>query len=652
MYPLTDAEKKVFTDGYPQTVSITVTPLSGEAFTITEDDLVQGGLTVNRYTASGREIQIGCCSAAELTLRLNNRTGKFSDKVFQGARLYVTVSATDGVNSPIVPLGYFTVDNAPRMLSTITLTALDSMVKFDKLVEVDMSGFAAYVALQRCCQECNVTLGTTVYSSIPNYGYMITEIPDDPDLTYRQMLIWLCQIMGVNAYMDWNDELQLAFYGGGTVTLSPSNRMMSDLHENQITLTGIDIEVGETVGSAGSDGYKIAITGNRLIAESAAETLATNIWTAIGGFTYHPFTAKTLPMPWVWCGDTVSYAYNDPTMAKVGIAKVGLAKVGRTTAPTYVSVVTEVTFTVNKATALKATGESAVEKGYASLGTLTPQQKTIIEGLKTIVNEVQGSVGSVGQAMLHINDLAANTLGFYTTEDPQPDGSTIIYWHNKPTLAESNIIFKIGASGFFVSQDGGESYTRGFDDDGNAVVNILSAIGINANWLNIDDVIDRINNDGTHTINGTHVSIDGNGLSSVVQQIRDDVDAISDDLGNYSTLEQTADSVRIAIGNFSSTLTDQGVYEVTQNVSSYFSFEGDGLYVGSPGSAFKTRTSSDAFDILQGGSPIASFSALGTTTPAINLTDGLYLPPLQLNAYAHGWLITKSIVEPEEEDAA
>jgi hypothetical protein len=83
-----------------------------------------------------------------------------------------------------------------------------------------------------------------------------------------------------------------------------------------------------------------------------------------------------------------------------------------------------------------------------------------------------------------MNELAANTLGFYYTEEVQADGSTISYRHDKPTLADSKVIYKTGVDGFFLSVDGGQTWKAGFDSNGDAVLNILYAIGIQSEWIN------------------------------------------------------------------------------------------------------------------------------------------------------------------------
>ncbi|MFR3402826.1 MAG: hypothetical protein ACLTUL_11525 [Blautia faecis] len=60
-----------------------------------------------------------------------------------------------------------------------------------------------------------------------------------------------------------------------------------------------------------------------------------------------------------------------------------------------------------------------------------------------------------------MNELAANTLGFYYTDEEQDDGSVISYRHDKPTLEESQVIYKNGVDGFFLSTDGGETWKAG-----------------------------------------------------------------------------------------------------------------------------------------------------------------------------------------------
>jgi hypothetical protein len=60
--------------------------------------------------------------------------------------------------------------------------------------------------------------------------------------------------------------------------------------------------------------------------------------------------------------------------------------------------------------------------------------------------------------------------------------------HNKPTLAESKTIWKMTADAFSVSTDEGKTWNAGIDSSGNAVVNVLSAVGVQAEWIEATDL--------------------------------------------------------------------------------------------------------------------------------------------------------------------
>ena len=77
----------------------------------------------------------------------------------------------------------------------------------------------------------------------------------------------------------------------------------------------------------------------------------------------------------------------------------------------------------------------------------------------------------------------ANAMGLYKTEVVSANGGVIYYYHDRPTMADSSVVYTFNDSGFVVSTDGGQTYNAGFDVHGNAVVNVLSAIGLSADWV-------------------------------------------------------------------------------------------------------------------------------------------------------------------------
>lgn len=103
---------------------------------------------------------------------------------------------------------------------------------------------------------------------------------------------------------------------------------------------------------------------------------------------------------------------------------------------------------------------------------------------KEIGETVDQSLDAYDVKLAQMNELAANTLGFYYTEEKTEDGSIIAYRHDRPNLSESKIIYKTGIDGFFLSVDGGQTWKAGFDSNGDAVLNILYAIGIQSKWIN------------------------------------------------------------------------------------------------------------------------------------------------------------------------
>lgn len=103
---------------------------------------------------------------------------------------------------------------------------------------------------------------------------------------------------------------------------------------------------------------------------------------------------------------------------------------------------------------------------------------------KEIGDTVDKSLDAYDVKLAQMNELAANTLGFYYTEEKAADGSIIVYRHDKAELSESKIIYKNGIDGFFLSVDGGQTWKAGFDSNGDAVLNILYAIGIQSKWIN------------------------------------------------------------------------------------------------------------------------------------------------------------------------
>lgn len=176
-----------------------------------------------------------------------------------------------------------------------------------------------------------------------------------------------------------------------------------------------------------------------------------------------------------------------------------------------------------------------IRSNYSAYLAAVTEYNNWLGTFKTTANEAIMAIGGAMSddkiatydlAVQRLTNLMTNCFGVFKTEEVQDDGSVVYYMHNKPSLADSDKKWKMTADGFAVSTDGGANYGAGFDAQGNAVFNVLNAIGINANWINVGDLTvggKTGNTDGKIRVldaNGTLIaSLDKTGLMALAGYI-------------------------------------------------------------------------------------------------------------------------------------
>ncbi len=472
-YPITQDILNIFTKPYRQIADIKFYGLSAD-FNITEKDIKSDGLSINRYRVSGEKIEIGSVIAAELELKLDNTDGRFNNVRFEGAEMYVRIGSKkwdahqwENAQTHFIPFGYFTIDEAPRHLEVITLTALDRMVHFDKQVDLNLLSFPMEVStfLIRICDICNVTLGTDP-DTLPNHDYVINHAPFTVDLTYRQLLSWVAELTGTCAFIDWDGHLVLKWYTDSNTVIKPSDRFESDLKENAITITGVQVSTEEKTYLVGDDGYAFNIEDNELI-QHDAQLIAQTLYNVLGGFSYIPFSATVKPMPHLYPLDMIAFA-----------DKTGME---------YTTLITDVTFALNKNTVMEGKGETSTKSDYATANPLTKRESSIIASLQKIQNE---TLNDRIQTVIAFDELICNAMGLFKTPILQEDGSIIYYLHNLPKLEDSETIFTMTASGIAWTttgwNNGNPEWSYGVTAAGDALFRLLSAEGIEVSKINTD----------------------------------------------------------------------------------------------------------------------------------------------------------------------
>lgn len=371
---------KSFNEGNKQTALIEVTAGS-KTFTITDADIIQGGLKIDRYCVTNSKIEVGSAVASELSLKLRNYDGKFNDVSFEGAVLNVKIgiklssvlesatlgkgilrrmilgSASSDQDVAYVPCGLFIVDTPPRKLSTISISALDYMVLFDREVNASALSFPIYVdaLIQKICSICNVTLATDV-SVLPNHYFSIGGLPDtNQTLTYRQLLQWCAQLTGTCAFMDGSGRLVLKWYEQTGVTITASERYSSDMLENDITITGFTCDDGNgNTYLSGTADYTLDLSDCGFLT-NAYEGVLKELQTARGGFAYRPYSATIKSAPYLFPLDMIRYKDKDGVV--------------------HDTIVTNVTLALNCNTAISGAGETVTSFSYAqSTSGVTSQQ--------------------------------------------------------------------------------------------------------------------------------------------------------------------------------------------------------------------------------------------------------------------------------------
>lgn len=388
MYPITNEVKALFNSEQRQILRITGTDKNGVAINITDEDIVLNSFNIDRCSCNGEKLEVGTAIASEMTFKLDNFDGRYNSVVFEGTELFVEIGIADWTqDNPTVhwiPCGYFTLDEQPRSLSTITIHALDRMTRFDKIppaavpwttkagtnITTESGAVIEFLSniqfpitvqnlVKRVCMLCNVPLATV--PSRTNSLYTIPSMPTlQQDVTFRNLIQWCAGIMCSNAWINWNGALDFSFYNTASSYLSTTaNRFSSDIYENDISFTGVSYTntQGATIVSGIAE-YTLDLTGNYLAANGLSIILP-NIRKYLNNFVYRPFSASVINAPYLWPLDRIQ------VIDKTGITRQCL--------------LTNVNFGINSTTELKSKGETVQTNSGTSPSGVTNEQAFLVE---------------------------------------------------------------------------------------------------------------------------------------------------------------------------------------------------------------------------------------------------------------------------------
>lgn len=486
-------------------VTANVTLSNGATLKLGKKDFYLSGNSLVDSADSG-DFPVGVAIEKTASLSLVNDDGRFDGYNFNAARfvVFLNVQLSDRIET--IKRGTYIVSKKPATASEISLSLLDKMHNADKTYDSNLS-FPCTVKelLSECCQQCGITLGDAMF---PNADFQIQKAPSN--VTYRTVIGMCAGIAGGNARIDENDLLRIitfdktftntTIYDGGTVknwtngddldggTLNPwttgtvidgGTLSNNDYHAlfsiqnlqydvDDVIVTGVKYVEDEAEYMSGQDGYVITIDNQLLSGNAQAGVEA--IGNQLIGLRMRPFSCDGIANGYATFGDPVEFI---DTKNRV-----------------FRSFVTDIEFVFGGSTSWSCSAKSAEEDVSEFIG----GQQAVVEQAK---KDIEKKLSAYDVKLKQMNELAANTLGFFYTEEVQEDGSVITYRHDKPTLADSKVIYKTSADGFFLSVDGGQTWKAGFDSNGDAVLNILYAIGIQSEWINTRGFTAKDNNGNT-----------------------------------------------------------------------------------------------------------------------------------------------------------
>lgn len=645
MINASNAFKKKLEAGEPVRMVVDITFPDGTKKTINKD-IMNGG---NGFSdcAESSSFPIGATVCKTLTLSINNDQEQWKNYNFYEAKIHAylklqtsyaapeSVSTLldesydpilDSTGDPIIATqaatkdivetidkGIYTVTTPEQYSDIINVMALDDMYKANKTYT---SGLKLPQSLINLVRDACKTVGIGMNLTMDHGDIIIRKIPDS--MTFRQLFGYAAMIESSNARIDYSGNLRFLKWDFGKMesdnaatvdadgfihfgdanpsidtdsfvslpgwtinaegfldlTSGPGSdvqRLMAyanppALSSDDIVITGIRLKNGEMdnntdtdySGMYGEEGYVLELE-NELIDTDQLQTVANIIGEQIVGARFRNLEGDLVYNPLVEFGDMV-YTYD---------------RLGNK----YLTPLTDVSGNVGGLTTVKTQADDPIRGSSDFYGNST---KAIVAARQMVQKETSARE----EAIQRLAETLNSSSGLYMTQEPQQDGSIIYYMHNKATVAESNIIWKLTAEAFAVSIDGGKTYPYGFAVTGELITRLLYAEGINADYINAGTLIvrDKSGNaifeadmdTGSVTLDGSYVTIGGKPLDEKIEdvenmaalarnmtmQLDNDYQGIPvDSDGNYTEFPECTTTAIVMYG--AQDITDNCTYTIT-----------------------------------------------------------------------------------------
>lgn len=592
MINVSDTFKHKLADGEPVWEVVDITFPDGRTKTV-QNEIMSSNNSFSDCAESSN-FPIGCVVCKSMTLELDNTSDQWKDYNFYQAKLHAYLKMQTSVASPAIaeelldenydPVldhnndaiivtkgatadvieaidkGTYTVTIPEQYGEIIKLAALDDMYKSDTAYKTKLKLPQTLSVLVRdACDTLDIPMGFTVMS----HGAMpISEIPEN--MTFRQFFGYVAMIECANARLNQKGQLEFVKW---SLDKEPTIELVDyisapTISSDDIVITGIEVVKGDKSELYGKTGYVLKME-NALVSDEDLATVAAQIGDSIIGTRFRNLQGELAFNPLLEFGDVV-YSH-DRKRNK------------------YITPLTDVSYTINGKTSVKTQAEDPI-RGMSQF---------VSEGTKAIAAArrlVQQEKTAREKALEVLGEQLKDATGVYTTVETQEDGSQIFYLHDKPTLAESKAVWKMTSEAWGVSTDGGQTWNGGMTVDGDTIVRILNAVGVNATWINTgaitvkdanENILFQVDMDTKTVVIDPDVLIIGNmtlseklenmdeniaSAKNMTFQLSNDMQTITSDAdGNIPVFPTVATTAKVMYG--SSDITNDCSFTVTKSDS-------------------------------------------------------------------------------------
>lgn len=432
---------------------------------------------ISDNTSNTTSFDVGAAIAKQLELKIDNIEGIYSERNFSGAKITARVGLELVNTTEWLKKGIFYAEPGTLSGDTVSVTAFDSMTKFDKAYTESKLQYPTTLGqiVRDACSVCDVSMSADI-AAFPQSDFAVTTRPSDASLTFRQILQYAGEIACLFFRINEDDKLTANWYN--TSLLESENikenaetvkveDYTGTIETDDVVVTGVkvveesasdtDEEKNETEYLYGAKGYVLEIKENKLIQDGKGASVAEFAGKKLNGLTFRPLTIKCQGDPAVEAGD--------------------IAVVTDRKGKEYKTILTGVTYT---AKALQELLCGAVSPEHLSSTRYSKATQVYRELRKTLTQQRS----EFSKALEDLQNAMDEKQGLYPITEKQEDGSNILYFCDKPTKKESKVVIELNAKGWGMSTDGGKTWNAGTLVDGTTITKILNTIGINANWIN------------------------------------------------------------------------------------------------------------------------------------------------------------------------